>query len=307
MPRGGFPAVPNITAIDHVDFIFYVVGSTLQFKAWVHGTPEPIAWATSLTTTMLTPGDVRLAAQLDGGVTNTLPITIEFTGVTATPPAAEGTYHEIQRFDAYDGAWKTIMQSTTPCADSFADYEARVGVESQYRIRTCNVLDFCGAWVTGSATIPTPGVTGAGDGNSILILTSNAAPDASLAYVMQWENQPVETFAFPEASFVQLQRIFGKDYFTAFYPLERGGDQFGRTLLVNAAAITPTALANFNDLRDLAWAQLDYVCVRDELGNRWLANIQVPDGTVRRDRTLYLAQIQVAQVTDMPTPIDPSA
>jgi hypothetical protein len=97
--------------------------------------------------------------------------------------------------------------------------------------------------------------------------------------------------------------MYGKDFFTAFHPLERGGDQFTRVLLVNAAAIPVPSLANFRGLRDLAWASLNYVCVRDELGNRWFANIIVPDGNARLDRAIYMAQIQVSEVTDTPTPI----
>jgi hypothetical protein len=280
-------------------------GSILRVKIWTGDVNSPPAsWLlTSLSDSTYLSGIYGVRARLVGGSTTVNPA-FRFDDFQAANPAIANI--ELQRFDERDGQWRTIMLSTTPCPNGFADYEARVGVLSQYRIRTLNVLDFAGPWVTGSATIPTPGVSGAGDGNSVLIFTSNAGPDSSLAYIMQWEGRPVETFSFPEANFVDLQRIFGRDYFTAFYPLERGGDQFTRTLLVNAAAVTPTRLANFNDLRDLAWAQLDYVCVRDELGNRWLANVRVPDGTIRRDRTLYLATIQIAQLTDTPSPIDPS-
>ena len=69
--------------------------------------------------------------------------------------------------------------------------------------------------------------------------------------------------------------------------------------------MTPPSLANFKRLRDLGWASLPYVCVRDELGNRWYANVRVPDGTVRMNRTVYVAQIQVAEVTSTPFPVDP--
>lgn len=294
-----YPGVP-------IKILTQVVGSRLSGKVW-SGDDEPAGWTVEVTDTSLT-GGPNMGIRLGTAAGNTnAPITYTVDNYCGYPVSLSGGSIEIQRRDTIDFNWKTIVQSTGVCVDAFCDVEARVGVESQYRIRTCNVLDFCGPWVSGAGTIPAPGVAGAGDGNSVLIFTSNADPDASLAYLMQWENQPVETFAFPEASFVDLQRIFGRDFFTAFYPLERGGDQFTRTLLVNAATITPTALANFTDLRDLAWAQLDYICVRDELGNRWFANIRVPDGTVRRNRTLYLAQIQVAQVTDTPSPIDPGA
>lgn len=230
---------------------------------------------------------------------------VSWTALGSASPLVTGGSIELQRSDDLSD-WETIMLTEDLTTALYRDFEARVGLLSSYRIRTLNALDFAGAWVTGSGTIPAPGVTIGGsnsDGNSVLIFTSNENPDANLAYVMQWEGQAIETFAFPEADEVQLQRMFGKDFFTAFHPLERGGDQFTRTILVNAAAIPAPSMANFHGLRDLAWASLNYVCVRDELGNRWFANILVPEGTVRMNRTKYLAQIEVSEVTDTPTPI----
>lgn len=233
---------------------------------------------------------------------------VSWSAQTALPVTGFG-YYELQRSDTVDpDTWHTIMQATSTAVTGFCDYEARPGVLSSYRIRVCNVLDFCGAWATGSGTIPSPGVTGPagfGNGNSVLIFTSNEQPSSNLAYRMQFEGQLVEQYAFPEATEVQLQRMYGKDFFTAFRPLERGGERFERILLVNAAAIPVPSLANFRGIRDLAWAQLPYVCVRDELGNRWYATIIVSDGSVRRDRTLYFTRIEVVEATDTPSPVDP--
>lgn len=237
-----------------------------------------------------------------------IPTEIHGIQLTWTAPAVTGALAdgglEIQRYDGVDADddWSTIYSGAV--TSSFCDFEARVGVLTSYRVRTFNALDFYSPWVTGSGTIPSPGVGTTGDGNSVLIFTSNRSPSAGLAYPMNWEGQPIETFAFPEADTVTLERMFGKNFFTAFHPLERGGEQFTRTLLVNAAAIALPSLANFRSLRDLAWDDLDYVCVRDELGNRWFANVRVPSGEVRMDRTVYLAQIQVSEVTSTPSPAD---
>lgn len=303
--NGGFPAVPGITSVDDVNFAFYAIGTTLSLKVWKTSEPEPLTFIDTFTTTVTAPGDVRIGARFDAGVTNALPVLIQFEGFVATPPANEGTYLELQRYDAIDGEWKTIMLSSDPCPSSFDDYEARVGQTSWYRLRTLNVLDFAGPWVTGSATVPSPGVSVAGSANSVLIFTSNQQPGSNLAYIMQFENQPVETFSFPEADTVSLQRLFGRDFFLAIRPLERGGERFSRVLLVNSAAIPVPSLANFRGLRDLAWADLDYVCVRDELGNRWFATVIVPDGGIHGDRTIYMARIDVAEVTNTPTQVDP--
>lgn len=274
----------------------------LKVKVWHTNEDEPDAWELEVTSTTLTSGSsAGIFAQSETVATNVLKI----DNFEATPPRFWFGHYEIQRRDDLTD-WETIMLATSPAVTGFADYEARVGIESEYRIRQCNVLDFCGStWVTGAGTIPTPGVTTTGNGNSTLIFTSNEDSSGNLAYVMQWEGQPIEAFAFPEASEVTLQRMYGKDFFTAFHPLERGGEQFTRTLLVNAAAIAAPSLGNFRELRDLGWAELNYVCVRDELGNRWYANVRVPEGNVRLDRTIYLAQIQVTEVTDTPTPVDP--
>lgn len=218
--------------------------------------------------------------------------------------AISGGGIELQRSDEITD-WQTIMLTDSPCITGFSDYEARVGVETYYRIRSFNALDFYGSWSsTLTGTIPAPGVTVGGDGNAMLIFTSNEQPTSNLAYPMSWENTPIEEFVFPEAGEVQLQRMYGKDFFTAFHPLERGGVQFERTLMVSAAAIPLPSLENFHGLRDLAWSSINYVCVRDELGNRWFTNIRVPSGSVRMNRTIYLAQVQVTQTTDTPTPLN---
>lgn len=231
-------------------------------------------------------------------------VELTWTALGASSVLVTGGSIELQRSDEVDETWHTIMRTEDLTTSTFQDFEARVGVSTLYRIRTVNVLDFAGSWVTGAAvSIPAPGVDVGGDGNSVLIFTTNEDPTSNLAYVMQWEGEPIETFAFPEADEVQLQRMYGKNYFTAFHPLERGGEQFTRTILVNAAAIPTPSLANVHDLRDLAWASVNYVCVRDELGNRWFANVRVPDDAVRLNRTVYMAQIQVSEVTGTPTPI----
>jgi hypothetical protein len=286
------------------DLVVDIIESTIRARAAQVGGITPESWQL----TVVDPSPIAsgpragLRSFAGGGSTNVNPV-IAYEYFRLLDPALAGGAIEIQRRDEY-GDWQTVLLSN-PCPTTFNDYEARVGVLSEYRVRTLNVLNFASPWVTGSATLPAPGVRVAGDANSILIFTSNHAPLASLAYTMQWQGSPVETFVFPEAGFVELQRMFGRDYFTAFYPLERGGEQFSRALLVNAAAVALPSLANMRGLRDLAWDQLDYVCVRDELGNRWFANVRVGEGVVRDNRRVYIAQVQVSQVTDMPSPTAP--
>lgn len=241
--------------------------------------------------------------------------TLTWSATSSSVPVSGFGYYELQRMDTVDTDWQTIMKNTSPTGASFRDYEARVGILSSYRIRAVNVYEFAGPWSsTVTSTITAPGISSQGNcvvnGHS-LIFTSNERQDGSinLAYSTVWEGSTrvEEGFAFPEAGATVLQPMFDRDFFTAFRPLERGGEQFSRTLLVQAAAIAPPTLGDFRALRDMAWDTVSYICVRDEDGNRWLANVVVPSGRVQRSRTLYFAQVNVAEVTAIPSPVDPSS
>lgn len=229
---------------------------------------------------------------------------ITWLPVTSLPATGFG-YYELQRSDTVDNTWNTIMRATSLAVTGFSDYEARVDVQSSYRIRTTNVLNFYGQWSsTVTSTVTAPGVTGVGGGNSLLIFTSNERQDGSsnLAYVMSWDRSVEESYVFPEADSVQLQQLFRRDFAVAFKPTERGGERFTRTILVQNAAVSSGRVRDgFRSLRDMAWDDVSYVCVRDELGDRWLALITVPSGTIRRNRRLYLAQVGVAEVTETPS------
>jgi len=66
----------------------------------------------------------------------------------------------------------------------------------------------------------------------------------------------------------------------------------------------PVVQRGFQSLRDMAWAGLPYVCVRNEIGDRWYANVSVPSGSFstrfNQARALQLAQIQVTEVSTSP-------
>lgn len=230
---------------------------------------------------------------------------IEWTPQTALPVTGFG-YYEIQRSDDVDVDFVTIAKLADTTVGEFDDYEARVGVATTYRIRVVNVLDFVGSWTTSApTTLAPPGVFGnVGDGNSTLIFTSNEDPTKNLAYVMNWERTVDETFTFPEVDTTQLHRMYGKNFFTAFRPSERGGERFTRSILVQNAAIPLPSLGNFRSLRDMGWADVPYICVRDELGNRWFSTVIVSSGSVRMDRTTYMAQVDIIEVRDTACAVD---
>lgn len=236
--------------------------------------------------------------------------TLTWTALNTAVVAGWG-YYEIARQDATMPAtqWETIAQITAPNVTTTADYEARVGVATRYRIRMVHHTGIAGPWsATVTATIPAPGVTGTAVDVGVLLFTSNSDPAANLAYITTWPaGQAAEEFTFPEGTQTDLQSMYQRDYRVAFRPTERAGTEFTRTMLVNAACIPPSTMsAGFTDLRDLAWDTIPYVCVRNELANRWLAAIAVPSGSVRRLQAGHtmLAPVTIAEVTATPAPLD---
>lgn len=284
---------------------FVGYGQFLRGKVWPINEPEPDLWTVEATDTTIVNGDsAGVFAVSTGAATNVF----AFEAFAATPPGYWFGKYELQRMDTVDNEWQTIMAATNPGQSSFKDFEARIGIESTYRIRMVNVYDFPGPWSSEvSETITEPGVEIGCEGGHLLVFSSNERQDggSNLAYSSVWEGQVAEDFVFPEADFTQLQAMYGRNFFTAFRPSERGGERFGRTVLVQAAAIAPETLGDFTGLRDMAWADTPYVCVRDEDGNRWFATILVPGGRVQLYRRLYMAPVEVIEVTATPSEVDP--
>jgi hypothetical protein len=281
-------------------------GQFLKAKAWRTGYDEPSIWDIEVTDTSLTTGSGAGIFVRDNSAV--VGHTVAVDNLVITPPQYWFGHYELQRMDTVTTDWQTIMSATNPATSGFNDFEARVGVLSSYRIRSVDAYDFAGPWsATVTATVPSPGVTIGCTGGHLLIFTSNEEQDGSLnlAYSSVWEGNVEEAFSFPEANFVEMQAMYNRDFFTAFRPTERGGEQFSRTVLVQAAAISPQSLADFTGLRDMAWANVSYICVRDEDGNRWFTTVLVPSGRVLRDRRLYMAPVNIIEVTDTPSEVDP--
>jgi hypothetical protein len=284
------------------------VDGTIRAKAWPVGNQEPSSYQATTTATF-TSGAVGLRSIRSTGNTNPTTPVISFGDYSVSASTWNFGYLELQRSDELTD-WATIMKATSPAITSFRDYEARVGMSSSYRIRGVDVYDFAGPWSsTVSISTMAPGVSGSClDQAHVMIFTTNEHQSgySNLAYSNAWEDTVSEDFGFAEAGFTQLQPMYNRDFFTAFRPTERGGEQFTRSLLVQAAAIAPETLGDFQSLRDMAWTQVPYICVRDEDGNRWLANVTVPNGVVQNRRRLYLASVGIVEVTDTPSPVDPS-
>lgn len=219
-------------------------------------------------------------------------------------------YYELQRQDdTMDaGEWEVVARAIHPLVSQFDDYEVRVDVETHYRIRYVHQNGMFGAWsATVTSEIPAPGVTGVQSDKGVLIFSSNSDPTRNLAYVQIWQGAPNEDFTFVEAGTRELQRMYGRDYQVAFRPLERGGVQFTRTMLVNAARVpVETLREGFTSLRDMAWADLPYICVRSDRSDRWLSNVNVPNGSIRNRRKLYVAELEITEVAAEPYAPEPT-
>lgn len=278
----------------------------------IQALPVPTGLAVSPAVQALSVVDEECGLPVDAMPTGIRYHALSWTAVNDLSVGGFG-YYEVQRRDTTmdSGVWETVAEMTEVTTVTFADYEARVGVESRYRIRTVHEDGYTSAWsseVTG--TVAAPGVTGTAVSASVLILTSNQDPDSNLAYVMAWDGSstPEQSFEFLEADGNDFQLMYGRDYRVAFRPTERGGVQFTRLLMLNAVGVPDDTLDTAaSPLRDLAWAQLPYVCVRDERHNRWLTSLTVPSEAVRdvpRRGHLVMASVTFTEVTATPAPVD---
>jgi len=288
---------------------FLGFGPLLKAKIWRSHLPQPDGWQIETSDTSLTSGGGAGIFGNDGSAV--IGHTLRFDNFVVTPPQQWFGYYELQRNDTTENEWKTVMKATNPGVATFNDYEARIGVVTSYRIRTVNALRFEGDWSSEvSRTIEEPGVTlpSCGtDKRGVLTFTTNEDQTgaSNLAYAMTWEGTVEEGFSLIEANTLQIQPMFDRDYQVAFHGTERGGEAFSRTLLLANAAVADPRLADGHSLRDLAWADLPYVCVRDDIGDRWLAAIIVPSINARRNRRLYNAELTVIEVSNTPSPVDP--
>lgn len=234
--------------------------------------------------------------------------------VTGAPLVTGFCAWQVDRRDTLTD-WRRIASISDYNINCFEDFEGRVGVSTDYRVRLMRLDGACGDWTTvtgfvrvgASQATQAPAVTGGAC--PALLFTANESPASTVAYPLAWISAgagvPTEDFTFAETETVVTQRIHGRDYQVAFRPLERDGVRFSRTLLVNALSVPTARLdSGFTSLRDLAWETLSYVCVLDPRGGRWFATVLVPGGTVREANQVYLANVDIIETTDRPSVVD---
>lgn len=220
-----------------------------------------------------------------------------FSAVTWSPspsgsPDVAG--YEIDRMDDVT-PWERVATVWGRLTDRWEDMEARLGVTTLYRVRAVRTDEVTGDW-SEPTSIVLP------DDQVSLSLTSNAATGMGVIYPEVWAGAQAErNFQFLEAGDVTYTSMYGRHKQVAFRPMERKGDRFTRTLLLNAfCAVELPSRARFSPLQDLAWAPIPYVCVRDGEGNRWYASVEVPEGDIVYPDVRMFAEIVVVEVADQP-------
>lgn len=80
-----FPTVSGVTASGAIAVRLQAIGSTVRARAWLSGGTEPGTWDVTLTTTLLSAGDIRLRSLLATGNTNGT-LTVDWDDVTVSNP-----------------------------------------------------------------------------------------------------------------------------------------------------------------------------------------------------------------------------
>lgn len=188
-------------------------------------------------------------------------------------PDTEATYYQVQRKDIKDLTWQNVTQVAGRTTLAWDDHEIRMGVETAYRLRSVRPDGVAGEW---SAEVTTTAPR-----NVALAFTSNAATGMGCTYFEGWESNEIErSFTHLEFGDVEYRSLYGRNGQVSFRPAERKGVRFERNLLLSAMRAVALPTLDVSDaLRNLAWAPLPYVCVRDGEGNRWFATLEVPTTT----------------------------
>jgi len=249
---------------------------------------------------------VAVKPPLVTGVTATVTATsyggaaAKYVAVSFTPPAsvpAGFAYYEVQRSDPRtEGA--PIARLTTVTDSTFADHEARYGEVSTYRVRAVDVYGTEGDWSNPSLVV-LPALTG-----SPLTFTTNEAPTLSVVAEDTYTGTPTREYGFPEAAELVTRLVYGRDLPVAFRPAVKRGATFTRRLKVASGRcppVSPVGPGRMDRLRDLAVADVSYVCVRDTAGNRFFGAITIPDGQVTNFPRLHEATVGFVETFAMPS------
>lgn len=233
------------------------------------------------------------------------PVTLTWNATTTTGCGLAHLAYEVQRSDTVDTTWRSIAWITDTAVETFEDWEARRNVTSSYRMRVWRTDLAPSEW---TATVTAEVVTDCCG----LWFVSNESPDLGVFYM---DIVSERTFVFPRDR--QVFRPHGRNYQLVFAELEDRGVEFDTRLKIRAGVnpcrvdpcsdLTLAGVDVFDPVKAIARAGLSYVCVLNEVGNRWFSAVDVPSGDWRPVGGIYRAPVKVIQTTDNPSQPDATA
>lgn len=208
---------------------------------------------------------------------------------TATALGVSFLRYEVQRTEDGGSTWNDVGLINTEATVTFDDYECARGVNVQHRIRVVRIDGAASDWTAATVgrTCPTVGVE--------WLFVSNQDPTLNCAY----NREPTVEYEFLTAEETTFLALYGRDNQVALKPTENRGVAFELALILSAVS-TPAArgLPVFAPLRAIGEdPDISYVCVLDPDGNRWLAEVQVPQGTHANPGQRYVAMATVTEIS----------
>lgn len=187
-------------------------------------------------------------------------------------------------FGEFDPVWQTIARITDINAtglgggDGYNDFFPPIGVVSCWRARLVTNYGVASEWYGSDLFTVTFAIPDA-QGERGYWFTHSAYPELSLGYGDAYDREAERVFDFPEADEVALKTYHGRDGYVAHIPPERRGVSFSRRLVVSAftGAVALPGAESADPIRNLSRAALPFVCVRDNQGGQWFANVRVRD------------------------------
>lgn len=294
---------PTGTPVDVVDVTFAGGVDELRVGATSYGELTAAATVHSLAEV---PGSFGAAAT--GPVDNVDAVELTWSPTTITEGGGFASY-ELERSDDRTD-WQRIASITDEDVAEWTDLEARLDVESSYRIRARRVDGSASEWSDVASATPTGPECG-------WVLTSNEAPE----WAGWWDSIGAETrWGFPE-NVVEHQPI-GANGTLVLRELEDRLDRFSLTLFIaglGAMGGTPSTPTNagqqaFDHLRVLIGNRRDpstgrkvmlpYVCVLAPGGDRWFAGITTAGGARSEPDGSYSLAVTVVEQTDVAWPVE---
>lgn len=214
-------------------------------------------------------------------------------------------HFDLQRSDDLGVTWNQIARITDPLVSNFVDYESIRNKTAQYRIRQVRQDATPSAWSAVKSAMAVQSVFG-------LLFVSNEMPELNVFYPDLGASRQ---FSYPQA--VSTLAPLGRNYEMVIHDLEYRGRNFKSRLAIRSGKAncppqlvtcddrTLTGTDVFNPLQAICRADLSYVCVHDEHGDRYFANTTAPTAEwIPVNQEIFFQDVLVVEVTNVPSSPD---